>query len=161
MNERQRVYEMLDEFDTAMLVTHGIDGRFEGRPMQMAEVEPAGPIWFFTSRDSRKIAEIEADPKALLVFEDEHNQYLSISGTARVLEDPARVRRLWKDAFKVWFPEGVEDPDLVLMAVEPEVAEFWDTRGTNRLEYIFDAAKAYVTGERPSDDGDRHGRTDV
>ncbi len=162
MNERQKVYAMLDGFQTAMLVTKGLDGRFEARPMQMAEVEPAGPIWFFTARNSRKADEMTSDPRVLLVFEDDRSQYLSIAGSARVVQDVARIRRLWKEPYRAWFPNGPDDLNLALVAVEPEVAEFWDSSGTNKLQYVFGAAKAYLTGEHArQEEGELHGRTRI
>lgn len=162
MNERQKVYEMLDRFESAMLVTHNADGRLDARPMRVAEVEPAGALWFLTSRSSRKVNEIAGDARVLLVYEDD-NQYLSIAGTARVVDDGPRTRRLWKEPHKVWFPKGPDDPDLVLLSVEPEIAEFWDVGGIKGLRYLFDAAKAYVTGERVAieDESDIHARLRV
>ena len=41
----------------------------------------------------------------------------------------------------MWFPKGPDDPDLVLLSVEPEIAEFWDVGGIKGLRYLFDAAK--------------------
>jgi len=162
VNERQKVYEMLERFESAMLVTHNPDGTLDARPMRVAEVEPAGSLWFLTSRSSRKVNEIAGDPRVLLVYEDD-NQYLSISGTARVVDDGLRTRRLWKEPYKVWFPKGPDDPDLALLSVEPEIAEFWDVGGMKGLRYLFDAAKAYVTGDRVAieDDSDMHARLRV
>ena len=162
MNERQKVYEMLERFESAMLVTHNPDGILDARPMRVAEVEPAGSLWFMTSRASRKVDEIEKDRRVLLVYQDAGGEYLSIAGTARIVEDGLRTRRLWKEPYKIWFPEGPDDPDLVLLSVEPEVAEFWDVAGVNRLRYLFDAAKAFVTGDRAAiEDSDKHARLRV
>ena len=162
MNERQKVYEMLDRFESAMLVTHNPDGILGARPMRVADVDPAGPLWFLTSRSSRKVCEIVKDARVLLVYQDQSGEYLSIAGTARIVDDNIRARRLWKEHYKVWFPQGPDDPDLVLLSVEPEVAEFWDVAGLNGLRYLFDAAKAYVTGDRATiEDSDKHARLRV
>ncbi len=63
----------------------------------------------------------------------------------------------------MWFPKGPDDPDLVLLSVEPEIAEFWDVGGIKGLRYLFDAAKAYVTGDRVAieDESDIHARLRV
>jgi general stress protein 26 len=114
-----------------------------------------------TSRSSRKVGEIAKDARVLLVYQD-GGECLSIAGTAHIVDDTMRTRRLWKDSYKIWFPKGVDDPDLVLLSVEPEVAEFWDVGGLNGLRYLFDAAKAYVTGERAAiEDSDKHARLRV
>jgi general stress protein 26 len=93
-------------------------------------------------------------------MEDMHRRYLSIFGQARVLDDRARIRALWKEPYRAWFPGGPDDRDAVLIAVAADYAEFWDTSGVNKLKYLFEAAKAYASGIRPEiDEGEQHGRT--
>ena len=157
MNTRDKVYEMLRDFDTTMLVTVGADRHMHARPMAIAEVEDDGAIWMMTSASSRKIDELTEDARVLLVCESGRSQQLSISGRARVVVDPGRVRRLWKEAYRVWFPDGPEDSDIALLAVDPMMAEFWDTSGTNRVAYFWETVKAYMTAERPTPDENQHG----
>ncbi len=162
MNDRQKIYEMLESLESAMLVTRATTGHLEARPMRIAEVEPSGPLWFLTSRASKKVDEIVQDPRVLLVSQDPGGQYLSIAGTARVVDEPLRTRRLWKESYKVWFPVGPDDQEIVLVSVEPEIAEFWDVSGVNRFRYLFEAAKAYMTGDRVRiEESEGHGRVRV
>jgi len=149
MDTRAKVYEILKSFSTTMLVTCGHGKRAGSRPMQIAKADEGGDVWFFTSTDGGVAEEISREPAVLLVFQNERTAYLSLRGRARMVEDRALMQRLWKEPFRVWFPEGPADPDLALLAVEPVSAEYWDNRGRNRLEYLFEAAKAYVTGTRP------------
>jgi len=159
MDSREKVYELLKNFSTAMLVTTGGLGELEARPMQIAEVEDHGRVWFFTGRAGRVVHEVAEDSEVLLVFQEEHSSYMSVRGTARVIDDKARAQHLWKEPYRVWFPGGVDDPRLVMIAVQPTAAEYWDNKGANRLEYLFEAAKAYVTGERPRvGDPDQHAK---
>ena len=117
------------------------------------------PWVFFTGRDSRKVHEIFDNAHVAVVGQQEHSAYLSVSGIGMIVHEPARVRELWQESFRTWFPGGPEDPELRLLVVEPRLAEYWDNRGTNKLEYMFEAAKAYVSGTRPAvDEGDQHGR---
>jgi general stress protein 26 len=160
MNTRQKVYEILDGFQTAMLVTSAADGSLESRPMQLVEVEPAGRIWLLTAERTRKVDEVAEHPEVLLVCQDERSQYLSLRGRASLIHDSARVRRLWREPLRVWFPKGPDTPDIALIAITPISAEFWDSSGANRLEYLWEAARAYVTGEQPGAPSDeQHGRT--
>jgi general stress protein 26 len=160
MNQRTKIFEMLRGFDTVMLVTVAADGRVEGRPMQIVDIdERTGNIWFFTGRESRKVHEIADNAQVAVVCQQERSTSLSLSGSAVVVHEPARVRQLWREPFRTWFPGGPEDPELRLLVVQPRVAEYWDNRGTEGLEYLFEAAKAYVSGTRPDvDEGDQHGR---
>jgi general stress protein 26 len=160
MNARQKVYDMLEDFNTAMFVTTSPAGLMDARPMQLVEVEAAGAIWLLTAVDTKKVEDLSANTQALLLCQADGKEYLSIRGHARVVEDLPRVRRLWSELYNVWFPDGPDDPSIRLIAVEPVEAEFWDDTGTNRLKYLWEAAKV-MAGERthPADDPDQHGRT--
>ncbi|MEZ5318570.1 MAG: pyridoxamine 5'-phosphate oxidase family protein [Vicinamibacterales bacterium] len=160
MTTRKRVFELLDAFDTAMLVTTADDGLLEARPMELADVEADGPIWLLTSRHSRKVAEVQESPEVLLVCQDGTRRAISVRGRARLVSDPARIRRLWSETERPWYPGGPDDPDLALLAIDPVSAEFWDRSGARRASFLWDAARAYAAGERLDDapDGDRHGR---
>jgi general stress protein 26 len=159
MDPNAKVYEIVKKFSTAMMVTTAPSNGCEARPMHTAKVEEPGDVWFFTSKSGRVVSEIESDPMVLLLFQDERSAYLSLRGRARVVRDRAKVKELWNESYKVWFPGGVEDPELALLAVAPVSAEYWDNRGMNGMRYMFEAAKAYVKGERPElDDADQHAK---
>jgi general stress protein 26 len=160
---RAKVYDILKGFSTAMFVTIGPSGRPESRPMQVARVDDEdGDVWFFTGRGGALAEEVKEEPVVLLVFQNDTSAYLSLRGKARVIEDVARIREYWKEAYRVWFPGGPSDSQLALVGVKPIDAEFWDNRGTNKLEYMFEAAKAYLSGEKPdTGDADKHARTNL
>jgi len=160
---RAKVYDILKSFSTAMFVTVGPSGRPGARPMQMMPAEDeAADVWFLTGKGAALVDEIQADATVLLVFQNENSTYLSLRGKARLVEDRKRIKELWKESYRVWFPGGAEDPDLALVAVKPIDAEYWDNRGVNKLEYIFESAKAYVTGEKPGvADVDQHAKTNL
>jgi general stress protein 26 len=162
MDIRRKVSDMLDEFDTAMMITHAGSGPLDCRPMQVAEseVQRGGPLWFITSAESRKVVELASNATLLLIFQDV-SRYLAVWGRARVLNDRERTARLWKEPYRVWFPEGVDDPDIRLISVQPHSAEFWDNAGANKVRYLFEAAQAYATGERVAVDDEQHGRTNL
>ena len=157
---REKVFEMLHAFETAMMVTRAPSGPLDCRPMHIAALEKDGRLWFITSIESDAALHVKKDPEVLLVMQDEHRRYLSIFGRAAVVNDREQIRRLWKEPYRVWFPGGVDDLDVVLIGVTPDYAEFWDTTGVNKLRYLFEAAKAYATGTRPEiETGEQHGRT--
>jgi general stress protein 26 len=84
-------------------------------------------------------------------------RFVSLSGVASVVADPALIDQLWSESWKVWFPKGKDDPSLRIVAVEPVEAAYWDMSGTTGINYVFEMAKAYVTGKRPgADDDQRH-----
>ncbi len=72
---------------------------------------------------------------------------VSLTGHARVVDDPARKRELWNSAVAAWFPQGPDDGSVVLLKVEGDSAEYWDSPG-GRLATVISYAKAKVTGQR-------------
>jgi general stress protein 26 len=157
--QREHFISLLRQFDTVMLVTLNNDHEFHGRPMAVASIEPDGHLWFLTSSDTAKVHEIEMDSHAYLTAQDGDSSFLTLSGRATLVEDREKVRELWQEGFKVWFPGGVDDPEIELISIRPEAGEFWDTTGGRRIKYFWEAAKAYVTGTTPNaEETGQHGR---
>ena len=82
------------------------------------DVDQNGDIWFFTQASSHKVTEIEKLPKVNVSFADPDNQrYVSVSGAAQLVRDRTRIDELWRPEFKIWFPEGKDDPEIALLRV--------------------------------------------
>jgi len=146
----KHLYELLKGFDNAMLVTHA-GSELHARPMAVAKLEPDADMFFSTSLQSPKAAEIDADSAATVTFQD-GNQFASVSGNARIVRDRQLIDQLWSEAWRVWFPGGKDDPSLCLIRLEAQHGEYWDTAGAQGVKYAFRAAKAYLKGEIPDID---------
>ena len=159
MNENQieKLYGLLKDFNTVMLVT--INGtEFHARPMAVARVDENTDLWLFTSRDSPKVHEIEADARVQVLGQNGWTSCVVLVGKAHVVEDRAMISEMWKPSFKVWFPAGAEDPNIVLLHIKGEEAEYWDSSGVNRFRYLYQAIKAIATGTTPAiKEGEQHG----
>ncbi|MFO0618083.1 MAG: pyridoxamine 5'-phosphate oxidase family protein [Polyangiaceae bacterium] len=157
MDPRAQLIDILKSFDTAMLLSES-HGGLHARPMAIADVQDDGKMFFVTDAASPKLAEIDAEPKVYVTAQGKM-KFIALTGYARILVDPARVAELWKEAWKVWFPKGEADPSIRLIEVSPVDAEYWDSSGTEGLKYAFEAAKAYLKGERaPAGDKAQHDR---
>jgi general stress protein 26 len=90
-------------------------------------------------------------------------KFVSLSGTAATVDDREKLSRLWKVEWKVWFPGGKDDPNLVLLRVDGSAGEYWDNSGTSGLKYLIEAGKALLTGTRPdvADDPKVHGKVSL
>jgi general stress protein 26 len=154
-----KLRELLDEFGVAMLVTRTADGGLRARPMALAEADPDGTLWFATDRHSGKVDELDHDPHVAVTLQSKL-KFVSLSGTARTVDDRAKLAELWKVEWKVWFPGGKDDPNIVLLRVDGSAGEYWDNGGTSGLKYLIQAGKALLTGERPDvgDDPQVHGK---
>jgi general stress protein 26 len=116
---------MIEALAVGMLTTEDEHGRLRSRPMATQRVE-GGVAYFFTG-ESPKTDELHKDPQVNVSYADPNNEvYVSISGVARTSHDPAKARELWTSAAQRWFPEGPDDPRLMLLSVEIEQAEYWD-----------------------------------
>ena len=148
-----KLRELLDDFDAAMLVTRRPDGSLRSRPMAVAGLDPDGTLWFLTQDDSGKIDEIASDHHVNVAMQSSM-KFVSISGKAALVKDSRKVEELWNEGWKVWFPGGKDDPHLVLLKVQGEAGEYWDNSGTSGIKYLIEAGKAYLSGTRPDVEGD-------
>ena len=159
MNDQpiEKLHGLLKDFSTVMLVTMD-GGEFHARPMAVARVDENTDLWLFTSRDSAKVREIEADPRVQVIGQNGWTSCVVLAGHCHVEENRALIREMWKPAFKVWFPDGAEDPNIVLLHIKGKRAEYWDSTGLNRLSYLYQSIKAVATGTTPEiREGDQHG----
>jgi general stress protein 26 len=143
----EHLYDLVKDFDTAMLVTKDASGKLHGRPMSVAELRADADAYFATSLESPKINEIEANPEAMITFQS-GSQFASISGTARVVRDRTLIDRLWSEAWRAWFPGGKDDPTLCLIKLEAREGEYWDNSGHKGARYLFEGVKAIFQGEK-------------
>jgi general stress protein 26 len=151
--EIDRVWQVAEKIGTCMLVTSAGAG-MRARPMHALPDRDAGCIWFVTDRRGAKDDEIKAGPVVCLAFADtDSNTYLSISGGAEVLHDVAKAEELWSSEAQAWWPKGPTDPEVRVLRVVPDSAEFWDTRG-NSITVALKLAAARMTGH-PPDLGER------
>lgn len=155
MDVKSKLVEALRSLDTLMVATRAPNGSMHARPMAVAEVDDDGAVWFATARDSGKTDEAVIDNHALATGQTKV-LFVSLSGELDVIADRERIQQLWKESWKVWFPEGQDDPNLVLMRLRPTAGEYWDERGSKGIAYLFEAARAFVQGERPEDLGPKH-----
>jgi general stress protein 26 len=139
--------ELLADLRIAMLTTVGADGAFHCRPMAMQEATFDGELWFFTAQSTHKVEEIRAHPGVSLAFvSSRESLYVSVTGQAEVVIDGARMRELWRPAYKAWFPQGLDDPDLALLRVRVERAEYWRSHASATV--VGGLIKAIATGQR-------------
>jgi general stress protein 26 len=150
-NKRQeaidKLRDLIQNIETAMLTT--IDGGvLRSRPMVTQQTEFDGDLWFFTSVQTHKVAEIMKDNRVNVSYASPDNDtYVSISGTAEFSTDEDKIAELWDPIQKAWFPDGLEDSNLILLKINVEQAEYWDSN-SNAFVQIAGFLKAIATGER-------------
>src|SRR6185436_12778667 len=105
---------LINKIDICIFATRGEEGQLHARPMSNnGQVEWDGRSWFFAPSDGRLIAELRADPSAVLAYRAEEGfTFVSVSGTATIETDAELKKRYWLSELERWFPEGPEDESV-------------------------------------------------
>jgi general stress protein 26 len=148
MEHAARVWDILEATGVGMLTTR-FAGGLRARPLDARPDRDEGAIYFLTDSRGLKDDEIESAADVCFTVTNARDKaYLSITGHADVLHDRARAARIWKKADEVWWPDGPEDKNLLVLRLEPDIAELWDgpaSAAVARHEF----AKARATGQKP------------
>jgi general stress protein 26 len=142
---------LIGRMKVAMLTTTTNAGELRSRPLHTLACDDDGTLWFFVSASSPKVHEIEHEYGHVgLSYADTGRQdYVSISGTGSLVRDRERMKKLWTPWARLWFPEGVDDPDLALLRVNIDAAEYWDAPGSS-VRRLYGLAKARASGDLSS-----------
>ncbi len=154
-----KLRELLLSIDTVVLITQGDQKAGHARPMTVARVDANCNLWFFPGVQSAKVKEVEADAHAQVIAQHGWTSCVIMVGRGALVRDRAMIHEMWKPAFKVWFPDGADDPSIVLIHFTGERAEYWDNTGANRLTYLYETVKAVIQGTTPEiKEGEQHGQ---
>lgn len=157
-----KLQDLIHEFEIAMLVTRSHYGELRSRPMVLVDVDAEGVLWLLTDRHSGKMEEVAADNHVNVTMQSSR-KFVSISGTAAPVDDRQKIDSLWKETWKIWFPDGKDDPNLTLIRIHGETGEYWDNSGIRGIQYLIEAGKAYLCGTRPNvaTDANLHAKVDL
>lgn len=149
-----QLIDKIKDVKLATLTTLDGKGYLHGRPMYTCKSDSDGTLWFFSEKDAQKVGEIKANNQVGLGYSDpSKNTYVTVAGTATITDDKDKIKELWQEGFRGWFPKGSDDPNIVLVKVDIEKGEYWD-EPSNVIVRAYAYAKAVTTGERhqPSPD---------
>jgi general stress protein 26 len=133
-NEFQHLADLIRGMKTAMLTTASAEGSLRSRPMATLGGEFDGTLWFFTRADAPKVGEVQHDEQVNVSYADADGQrFVSVSGRASLVLDPKKANELWDPIHAAWFPRGVEDPQVALLRVNAEKAEYWDAKSSGMV----------------------------
>lgn len=151
--ELQKLHDLLPKFRFAMVTTRDADGTLTAHPLTVQETEFDGDLWFVIGRHASAVEHIQRDPRVGVSFSS-NDAWLSLAGTAHIVEDDAKLKEQWNSALEAWFPEGPEDPEVVLLKVDAESGEYWDSPG-GRVATALAFVKHKITGERLEGDNEK------
>lgn len=143
----EKLAELIADVEIAMLTTVAPSGHLVSRPLGTQEVEFDGDLWFATECDSGKAAEIQANPYVNVAFAAPGKDiYVSVAGRATLVRDRAKIEQLWSPRMQSYVQGGKDDPNLCLIRVEADSAEYWDGHG-RRLGQVLHLLLSAVTDD--------------
>ncbi|KGX90024.1 pyridoxamine 5'-phosphate oxidase family protein [Pontibacillus marinus] len=122
----KKIKDLIKDEKVAMLTTVSPEGKLMSRPMQTQEVEmDREEIWFITEKDTEKYRDINHNSAVNLAYAGK--SYVSISGTAEFVQDENKQKEFWNKITEKVLNISADDPNVILVKVTPEIAEYWES----------------------------------
>ena len=142
MNENRKSHEVLWDLikDTRFCMLshrHG-DGSLHSHPLttQNKALDEGASLYFFVSRKTEVGQRLRQDGNVNLSYANpKDDTWVSVSGMATILEDLQKKKDLFGTMAKAWF-DGPEDPDLELVEVRIDEAEYWNVKENKLLQLL-------------------------
>src|SRR5690554_2481597 len=130
-NAIETVRNLIKGIDIARLTSVTEQG-LVSRPMKTQEVEFDGDLWFLTLKDTEKYEELLANPNVNVAYVGK--SYVSIRGTAELVDNREKIKEYWNTAYEKLLETTSDDPNLILIKVKAETAEYWEMG--NRMKLV-------------------------
>ena len=143
-----KVTDIINSAHIGMLTTINEEGALVSRPLAVQDVKDDGDMWFFTSANTSQVAHIRANPAVNVSF-GKRTEWVSVAGTAEVVTDRQLIHDMWNQVVEAWFPDGPDTPEVVLLHVDSDSAEYWTSPGGTAAT-VLQWVKSKVTNSRMS-----------
>jgi len=151
-----RFFDLIKDLEVAMMTTRRPDGMLVSRPMANQARAEGADLWFVTAKDTPKLAEIASNPQInLAYYKDRTREWISVAGTARAVNDRARIHELYRPDWRAWFEDkggaengGPDDPRLVLIGVDIQLAHYLEVNKP-QVVVLYELVKGMITGKQP------------
>lgn len=144
---QQDVVDKLRDADVVMLTTALPDGTLLSHPMSIQGVDDDADVWFFVGLQGGQADALRQGPHVNLAIADA-GSWLSVAGHAEFVEDRDVIDQLWNDQARAYFPDGKDDPNLGLLRVISDSAQFWGLPG-GKVAGLAQIVKSKIAGDRP------------
>lgn len=141
------IHDLIKDERIAMVTTRNEGtGALTSRPMTCQEAQFDGTLYFIVTAEAGTVSDLQSAAPVNVCYRSSKS-FVSLSGIGRVGSEPEKAKELWNDSVAAWFEVGPEDPQVQVLTVDVDGAEYWSVE--NRAAMMIDLAKARVTGERP------------
>lgn len=143
-----KVTKIINDSHIGMLTTINEDGALVSRPLAVQEVKYDGDMWFFTGLETSQVSHVGADARVNISF-GKNTEWVSVAGTAEVVTDRQKIHDMWNQAVEAWFPDGPDTPEVCLLHINSDSAEYWTSPG-GRAATVLQWVKSRITGSGTS-----------
>lgn len=144
---QKRLWDDIEENRFGMLGAHGRPLRLA--PMTAYAERETGKIWFFTNRETELAQEaISGVQASFVVMSKDQDLQACVRGELIATKDSLHRDKFWSPTVAAWFPEGKEDPGLILLCLHCEEADVWISN-KGPVGFGWEIAKANLTGTLP------------
>ncbi|KAI7866722.1 hypothetical protein BDF14DRAFT_1996284 [Spinellus fusiger] len=154
------LHKLIENIKLCMMTTRCSDtGKLVSRAMVPhipANHLPAD-LWFFTNTSTHKMDELKQDPNVNLgLYKLSTGEWISVSGTAELINDHAKITELYTPDIKTWFSDledGVHngeagDPRIGIIYVKADTVHYSLKDVTTPVQ-VWRIVKDAVTGQLP------------
>lgn len=145
-NDYQEITQLVKDIRFVMVTFTTEEGHLHSVPMTTQNQEFNGIVWFIGSKDSELVKNIATRNQVNLGYSNiSNNDYVSINGIAENIHAPEILDQLWSPAYEAFFEQGKTDPNIQLIRVICNGAQYW--KGAGKLVTLYKLAKASISGE--------------
>ena len=83
----------------------------------------------------------------MCVFGDD-DWYACLDGHLETVRSPEHAERFWSSVTEAWYPQGKNDPELIMLKFTPMTGEIWASTSST-LKFGWEIAKANLTDSEP------------
>jgi general stress protein 26 len=144
----------LAEMTHCWVMTPSASDGIHARVVEPIAAAPDDEDWiisFATSARSRKAAEIERAGRLTLGYErHSDHSYVALYGRAVLVVERSAIRARWREPWRLYFPGGPEDPNLIIVRLAVDRIELCvpgvtpEPFGTRYVAVVRDAAGVWT-----------------
>jgi general stress protein 26 len=113
--------DLIKRSKTCLIGTNTESGHPNVKAMLTYMNEGLNTIWFTTNTPSKKVKQVKRDEKACVYYYDPNAfEGLMLVGKMEALQDEESRKKVWKDEYTMYYPQGVNDPDYTVLKFTTE-----------------------------------------
>ncbi len=147
----KKIKELAEAARTCLMITNLHQVPLSMRPMATQKVDEQGYIYFLSVKDSDAVMHINASPEMQLTYSNQDkSEYMGLYGKGETYRNQKEIDEMWNAFIKTWFPEGKEDPNLIIIRFKPEQGYYWDTQH-GKVVQLLGMMYGAITGKETDD----------